>query len=141
MARIGYRRIRGYKYQLMEDYTHHIDAKPDHEIAVSDFITLSTSGELMVRKGYAWDGPSGPTIDTKSFMRGSLVHDVLYQLMREEQLDQSYRMYADELLRKICLEDGMWSIRAWYVYYGLRLFAKGAATPSRVRRNEMIYAP
>ncbi len=31
--------------------------------------------------------PNGPTIETKTFMRASLVHDALYQLMREEHLE------------------------------------------------------
>ena len=141
MPKIGYRKLKRYKYQLMEDYTMSVDIKPENDILVTDFITLTVAGELTIKKYYAWDGPSGPTIDTKSFMRASLVHDVLYQLMREECLDQTYRSYADKLLRKICLEDGMWRFRALYLYYGLRLFAKRAAKPSPKRRGGMLYAP
>ena len=127
MPKIGYRKLKRYKYQLMEDYTMSVDIKPENDILETDFIILTVAGEL--------------TIDTKSFMRASLVHDVLYQLMREECLDQTYRSYADKLLRKICLEDGMWRFRALYLYYGLRLFAKRAAKPSPKRRGGMLYAP
>jgi hypothetical protein len=78
-----------------------------------------------------WDGPSGPTIDSLTFMRGSLVHDALYQLMRENHLNHSeYREPADRVLQKICKEDGMWSLRAWWVYHGVRLFADPAADPA-----------
>ena len=49
----------------------------------------------------AGDGPSGPAIDTKNFMRASLVHDALYQLMRLGTLDKSRRQYADRLLQTI----------------------------------------
>jgi hypothetical protein len=116
----------GYKYQLAEDY--HVQtavlpfANIDH-----DFIKLSDVGVLTIRKGYAWDGPSGPTVDSKNFMRGSLVHDALYQLMREKLLDGGWRETADSELRRICREDGMSWVRAWWVYRGVRLGGEGSA--------------
>jgi hypothetical protein len=84
-----------------------------------------------MKAGYAWDGPSGPTWDTDTFMRGSLVHDAMYQLMRLGCMDRVHRCYADELLRDICIEDGMWSFRAWYVYKAVRSCGESAATNSR----------
>lgn len=86
-------------------------------------------GLLTMKKGYAWDGPSGPTIDTKNFMRGSLVHDALYQLMRNGQLAPQWREGADQELRRICREDGMNRFRAWYVLQGVRKGAGFAARP------------
>ena len=41
-----------------------------------DFFTLQEDGTLIVNKGFAWDGASGPTFDSRSSMRPSLVHDV-----------------------------------------------------------------
>lgn len=41
--------------------------------------------------------------------------------MREEVLPQSARKHADMLLREICLEKGMSSFRATYIYYGVRV--------------------
>ena len=129
-VQICYRNLRRYKYQLMrKDYTIPIDIKPEEDIKMA-FIELSTEGELTIRKRYAWDGPSGPTIDTKTFMRGSLVHDALYQLMREKHLDYKvHRKYADELLKKICLEDGMWGFRAKYVHFFVDKFGEKNAMP------------
>jgi hypothetical protein len=66
-----------------------------------------TKSTRRISKGYAWDGPSGPTIDTGNFMRGSLIHDALYQLMRTGNLPTSFRERADLLLRKTCIDDGM----------------------------------
>jgi Protein of unknown function (DUF1353) len=109
----------GYKYQLQRGYNQSLIAVPD--AAISDFISLN-SGQLSIAKGYAWDGPSGPTIDTKNFMRGSLVHDALYQLMRESELSVEYRQRADELLYDICRQDGMSWVRAKWVYYAVRAF-------------------
>ena len=129
----------GYKYQIKETYTVQIELKPPGNIN-TDYIQLDTNGIITLTKGYAWDGPSGPTIDTLTFMRGSLIHDALYQLMREEYLDHKiYREAADRILQKICREDGMWFLRAWWVYAGVRLFADPAADPADKR--PVIRAP
>lgn len=129
----------GYKYQLKKSYTVTIDIKPIESI-YTEYIQLDTDGALTIREGYAWDGPSGPTIDTKNFMRGSLVHDALYQLMREKHLDNgAYRDDADRQLQKICLEDGMSTLRAWWVYQGVRRFGDPAADPSGKR--PVVFAP
>jgi hypothetical protein len=106
----------------------------------TDWLWLGESGQLIVKKGYAWDGPSGPTIDTKNFMRGSLVHDALYQLMRLGKIDKNtYRDAADKELVRICREDGMWWIRAQIVYWGVRLGGNTSATVGK--ENNLIQAP
>lgn len=121
----------GYKYQLVESYSINTGIIPD--IAINTpFISLDTNGYLTIRQGYAWDGPSGPTFDTKNFMRGSLVHDALYQLMRRGYLNiDTNRNKADRLLKHICKEDGMSSLRAWWVYQGVHAFGKSAASKPR----------
>ena len=123
----------GYKYQIKESYAVVIDICPAAPI-VTEFISLDPAGMLTIRAGYAWDGPSGPTIDTRSFMRGSLVHDSLYQLMREGHLDHKlHRDASDRVLQRLCREDGMWLPRAWWVYQGVHLFADPAADPASQR--------
>lgn len=117
----------GYKYQLRAPYVIQLEIKPAHG-AGTDWLTLDTDGTLTIRAGYAWDGASGPTWDSKSSMRGSLVHDALYQLMRLGLLDIRYRDEADAIFRRICKEDGMWSPRAALWYHAVRIFAKPAAT-------------
>lgn len=129
----------GYKYQLKQEYTVTIGIRPQTAID-TEYIDLDTDGRLTIAEGYAWDGPSGPTIDTLTFMRGSLVHDALYQLMREQRLDHVlHREAADRTLQQICIEDGMWSVRAWLVYHAVRLFADPAADPSA--RRPLTLAP
>jgi hypothetical protein len=123
----------GYKYQLKETYTVAIEIKPPAPLG-NDYLRLDVDGHLTINKGYAWDGPSGPTLDTATFMRGSLIHDALYQLMREGFLDpEENRETADRILRRICLEDGMWPPRAWWVYQAVRRFADPAADPASTR--------
>ena len=99
MEKACYLELRSYKYQLMKDYHVQIDIKPAQDI-IFNFVSLSSGGLLTMNKAYAWDGPSGPSIDTRNFMRGSLVHDALYQLMRLSALDyRLYRLRADGILK------------------------------------------
>ena len=135
---IKYRDAMDYKYQLAETYKVKTKIRFNKEISTPDqpvFITLRKDGVLKIKAGYSWDGPSGPTVDTKNFMRGSLVHDALYQLMRSKKLPLKYRKYADSLLRDICREDGMSKLRSWYVYKAVRWFAgKSAELPGKERK-------
>ena len=133
----------GYKYWLAEEYQAKVSIIPENDVPVDktikSFIELSTEGVLVIKKGYAWDGPSGPTIDIPSFMRGSLVHDALYQLLREKEIAQKWRDEADEELRRICREDGMWRIYSNWVHWAVRKFGKRGADPES--RKKIHKAP
>lgn len=123
MKKINYRSIKNYKYQLLERHSITIPIKPIAKIK-APFIRLGKTGRLQILKGYAWDGCSGPTWNDKKNMRGGLVHDAIYQLLREGYLgdiEGKRRLIADKLLRQICLEDGMSRLRAWYYYRAVRL--------------------
>mgnify|MGYP001564111223 CR=1 FL=1 len=127
----------GYKYLLVETYLLEISIQPRADI-VTEFIKLNRDGMLAIMSGYAWDGPSGPAIDTKNFMRGSLVHDALYQLMSEKRLNpEEYRVAADKELKKICRQDGMTWLRAAWVYAGVRIGGGGSARS----RSKITEAP
>jgi hypothetical protein len=117
VATEGYIRFRAdYKYQLANSYKINISIRPSSDIE-SDFIDLDASGNLLVQKGYAWDGPSGPVIDTDDNMRASLVHDALYQLMRNKELSsKTHRKAADKLFKDICKDDGVSNLRASAYY-------------------------
>lgn len=126
----------GYKYQLFDAYSH-VTGITGYMVNI-EFIALDLDGVLHIREGYAWDGPSGPTVDTKDFMRGSLVHDALYQLIATGQIGVNHRKEADILLRQICREDGMPWIRAWWVYQGVRF---GGAIAVENSDNPVLTAP
>jgi len=127
----------GFKYQLAEDYAVIV---PIFRFDVgTDYIELDPTGRLLIRKGYAWDGPSGPTVDTPSFMRGALIHDSLYQLIRLELLPPGFKEVADRILKRICIEDGMNRLRAWYVYHAVSKFAGFAASPKN--KKKILTAP
>lgn len=150
MNQIRYRSLHGYKYQLAETYEIQLPPAflpmiPKVGVAHPDgrpILSLSGAGLLRIAERYSWDGPSGPTIDTPNFMRGSLVHDALYQLIRERLLPIQAKDLADRLLQRICREDGMSAARAWYVYQGVRWFAGEAAAPrSQEPIDEILVAP
>lgn len=124
----------GYKYQLVEDY--HIDSKikPVDDID-TDYIALDKTGHMTVKKGYAWDGTSGPVVDTDENLRASLVHDAFYQLMRNRKLKTAdYKDKADKLFRSMCKQDGVPSTVAQLYYMGLEKLGKPAADPANVKK-------
>ena len=125
----------GYKYQLAEMYSFQTGIVG--EVTNSGYVSLDLDGTLNIMPGYAWDGASGPAFDTLNFRRGTLVHDALYQLIREGLIGIQHRRAADRLLHSICREDGMSAIRAWWVYQGVR-FGGGAAVETE---NPILTAP
>lgn len=129
----------GYKYQLAKTYAIQTPVQPPAKIE-TDFITLEPTGILTIAAGYAWDGASGPTWDTPAAMRPSLIHDALYQLMREGLLPfDQWRLVADKLFRTLCKEDGMWSPRAAIWFAGVRL--GGGWHPDDRNTNPVLRAP
>lgn len=87
------------------------------------------SPSLIIQPGYAWDGPSGPAVDSLNFAFGSMGHDGGYQGMRTSELPQEARPAVDRLMRRTNLESGMLRIRAWYTWLGVRMFAGSYAQP------------
>jgi len=125
-------RKKGMKYILTEDLRIQTPIL-GFEIRINDVIFLSRSGWLILKKGFLWNGASGPTIDTETSMRGSAFHDALYQLMALGLIPYSQWIgYTDILFRDICLEDGMNSFRAWLYYQGVNTWiAHRHAKPTR----------
>ena len=83
-----------------------------------------TGNHLVVKAGYRYDGPSGPTIDTDNFMSPALIHDVLFQCMREDLLNRDYFKTANKELYMQCRERGMSRFRASYVKKAVDWFGK-----------------
>ena len=89
--------------------------------------------EIEIQKGYAWDGASGPTIDTSASFKASLVHDALYQCMRLGYVTQDSRGEVDRLFRHML--GGMGPLRRGLWYWAVRGFGKRSATPKPHRRR------
>ena len=125
--RIEWQQTQTYKYKITDEFRHETGLMNFECQGAGDFITLSTDGLLRVAIGYRYDGPSGPAIDSRNFMRGALVHDALYQLMREGDLPIGCRQQADEIMRDVCRDDGMSWLRSQVAYWGVRLFGASSA--------------
>lgn len=152
-----------YKYELLESFSSFLPEEPDHITHVTyrqklnwntiqlDYdLDFKGSGKLKpklyIDKGYQWDGPSGPTLDLASWMRGPLIHDALYSLGRAGLLLRSDRKWADQMMLEILLKDNIWvhevktkkekilkffhniyvNLKAHSWYYGVRLFARSS---------------
>ena len=123
---------KGYKYQLAENEFLMVPISPDQDI-VTEFINLSTKGELNIRSGYAYDGPSGPTWPTDNTMVPSAVHDVLAQLLRQGLLSQGQLAGVNELFNQMLKDRGMFWFRRWYWLKGLWLTGGSFADPSNIK--------
>ena len=139
MNQIYYTKLNGYKYRLAKDHLQNVGIKKID--CSTPYLKLSPSGLLHIKKGYAWNGASGPTFDTLSSMRGSLVHDALYQLIRLNRITPEYRKHADRLLEKICIDDGMWKFRAHCWEKAVRWFAGRWARPGSESDERIYCAP
>ena len=124
---IKYRK--GYKYRLEQLYSIQTGITGVNTHVIPGYCALYPTGKLEIAYGYAWDGATG-AIDTGSVMRASLVHDALYQLMRESDLSISYRDAVDDLLWELMREDGVNWLRAWYIYRAVRMFGDVFAQPN-----------
>jgi hypothetical protein len=123
--RVKYRLRVPYKYDTLEPLVFLTDICPEEDI-VHPYFTIGKDGVVTVPAGYAWDGPSGPAIDSKCFMRGSLAHDIFYQASQLRlPLPPDWKAKADNLLIRLCREDGMSRLRAAWVHWAVKHFGKG----------------
>ena len=107
---------KGWKYRLEEDYTVQLNFTP--KVAIdAKWISVTITGLLTLKSGYAWDGASGPTIDSEESVMPSAVHDASYQLIGMNVANLDDRKKADKMFYNLCIEEGMNPLRAslWYV--------------------------
>lgn len=129
---------KGYKYQLFSTCVTVTNIYPPSEVD-TPYINLTTEGILTVKRGYAWNGPSGPLVDTKPKQRASLNHDAFYQLFRQGLVNRNNAKKADRLFKKQSIEDGIVPWRAHLWYLALRKF--GGASRSERNARAIHRAP
>ena len=124
-----------YKYKLAEDLHTFMNFEPPRDI-ITDFIEFQRDGKLILKKGYASDGPSGPTIDDETNIQGGFIHDAGYQLMRLGLLpERKYKPLFDRALEMICRIDGMGPTRAHTYYNAVAVFGHSSAR----QQKEEVY--
>lgn len=130
-----YYECKSYRFQVAEETTIElIHQFPNIEF---DWFTIKDN-KITIQKGYAWDGASGPTIDTKNTIKASLIHDCLYQAMRLGLLDKSCRKAADKELRDQMKANKVWKLRANIWYIAVRLFAALSAKKGNLQGKDCI---
>ncbi len=131
---------KGFKYQTSRPFSCSTGILPEKAVE-TDLIFLSLSGFLIIKANYAWDGPSGPMLDTDDMYIPSLIHDALYQLMRMGLLSLDHRKDIDRLFKKLIVVNAKkgWKwfskIRAIYAFRGLQI-AKGEAAKPKNKKKE-----
>ena len=124
-----------YKFKVEENFSIELPFKiPDFEYPYAS----SKDGILSVKRGYAWDGASGPIINTRDTLVASLVHDVLYQAMRLNLIKSSKenRQIADKNFFEILKMNGVNSIRRKVWYFAVRLFGKKSTI--KIQENDKL---
>jgi hypothetical protein len=116
----AYRKTPRWKYITLTPYRRYVGLLFGGNVN-HPYVKIS-KGYIEIKEGYMWDGATFCP-DFMEIIRGSLVHDALYQMIREGLIRQDRRKKADELLASICVEDGMSQILASIVYFAVRLFA------------------
>lgn len=121
----------GYRFRLKSAFRCQTGIK--EACAGNEFVGLDAAGWLTIAAGYAWDGCSGPLADDATTIRGSLVHDALYALMREHGLSPTWREAADDLLRDLFVEDGLHHAMAGIAHAAVRAFGGAHIDPANAR--------
>lgn len=132
-TQIAYSKIL-YKYQLEEDFEYQLSFNAiglAQEEVGNDFVSITKDGLLKIKRRYAWDGASGPTIDTKNTMMASLIHDAGYQLMREGLISRANKDLFDKELRLVMLLKGAMPLRADYYYLAVKRYGYPATIESK----------
>jgi hypothetical protein len=137
-----YRELKGYKYIVHEMYQTFLPEVIAHSVDVP-WARLD-KGSLTIYSGYAWDGASGPTLDTKTTIEASLVHDFFYQCFRSGLLDADLKPVADQILYRMMKSTpgvSLWrDLRAWYFYRGVSLFGWMSTKPKDIEPQNKIFS-
>lgn len=148
----------GYRYQTTRDYEQWVASAgiyPVNGPGGNEFVWLTIDGRLIIRKGYAWDGASGPAYNDKAFVRPSLGHDANAQLWQLGVIDDAGRRAADRLLGRMLRHDmqliadrmgwiprtafkALSYVRPLWVVPGVRLYSKYIA---RKEPDPVLEAP
>jgi hypothetical protein len=127
--------LNGYKFKLYKDYT--IQTTIIGINVSSTEFNLRSSGELTIYKNFAWNGATN-WIDTNETIRATLVHDVLYQLIRDNYIPREQRILCDKLFYRILIEDKCNKIIAKLMYFAVKKFGYKFV---RENRYKVYYAP
>jgi len=133
----------GFRFQLTKDTFTQTAIKPLDDI-ITEYIELYQNGFMILKWGYASDGPSGPcrwiadrmpTWIRKKYLKtiicGAFFHDGLYELIRKDLLIPYWRDQSDLEFKRINLNCGMSKARAWWTHKAVSRGGGSAANPKK----------
>ena len=120
-------------------------------LLINTFYFTVANSTLTVKTGYAWDGLSipfqkfvfriwwfGPWL-RRTTLIASLLHDVLYQIMRLNLVEnhKRFKLKSDKALRVYSYSGGCWVLLCWLIYIGVRVGGNPYTEPrSEPREHE-----
>jgi hypothetical protein len=111
------------RYVLTEDYpVAYCSEIYNYDLNIPALLSLNSKGYIVVKRGFQWDGPSGPALNTVNTLGASLVHDVLYRAMRRGLIRKRWKGKADKLYRRMLKGAGVGYFRRWYHWAAVALF-------------------
>jgi hypothetical protein len=113
----------GHKYELLEDFGA-IFVKALKDFSLQTEYAKIDRGMVTIKKGYRWNGNSGPAIDNTTVLVAGMVHDALYKYIKEcivSNKGPKRRMSDAAYSELIDLYGGNWA-REKYHWLGVRLF-------------------
>lgn len=119
-----------YNHYLEENEVIQTRLRPSKSAIIPGYIFLGVDGRIIIYHRYAWDGITNG-VDFKSNRTAGLVHDALYQLMREGCLDLSFKDQCDEELRDIMIREGCFKFIANFFYFMVQKFGNAFATKKK----------
>lgn len=141
-----------WKYQTVARFDVSIEKKYDiwvspevsEEMTNDYFIILHFNSQnkrvnqISIEAEYAWDGASGPTVDTYGSFKAALVHDAFYQCMRLGYVTPGSRNGVDKLFRDMLEAGGVPPLRRQIWYLGVHLFGKKSTTPKPHKEHKIF---
>ncbi len=95
-------------FKIKEEYIVEIDLGVMNPIYHKYFSYVNRV--LTIKKGYWWNGVTC-WFTTKSTLKGTLIHDVFYQMMELRLLPLHYKGRIDNYYEWMIIKDGAWE---WY---------------------------
>jgi len=120
----------GYKIQIKEDVFVQTKLRPKQAAEIPGYVSLGTDGGLWIYNRYAYDGATGG-VNLDCMRLAILVHDVLFQLMQEGQLDIAFFQQANEELRDIAISNGTPVWIANFFFFMVQKFGNAFATKKK----------
>lgn len=126
-----YKTIKQYKYEFLMDlsFTGYFDYP---ENITTTYVTYNAkTKQLILKKGFRFNGADDPAIDSETIMIPAAAHDALCELMELNIIDDSYSKEIDRAYRSLCVVYGQYEgrniflklfsqFRTWYHYTGIR---------------------